>query len=209
MTAMPKQTGELRAGIAPALLLLRWARRLFLGAGVLLLAYSAFVVIDTRWFQERKNRLLEISLRNPPPAGDVPAAVMAGGLIGRIEIPRLGLSEIVVEGADARVLRRAAGHVPGTALPGQAGNTAITGHRDTFFRPLRKIRRDDLIRVTTLQGEFLYRVVSTGIVDPEDTGVLDADDGQVLTLITCYPFYFVGAAPQRFIVRAERVTDAT
>jgi len=209
MTAMPKQKGELRAGMALALPLLRWARRLFFGAGVLLLAYCAFVLIDARWFQEQENRLLEISLRNPPAEGGIPVAVTAGGLIGRIEIPRLGLSEIVMEGADARVLRRAAGHVPGTALPGQAGNTAITGHRDTFFRPLRKIRRDDLIRVTTLQGEFLYRVVSTGIVDPEDVEVLDADDGQVLTLITCYPFYFVGAAPQRFIVRAERVTDTT
>jgi sortase A len=176
---------------------------------VLLLAYCAFVLIDARWFHEQENRLLEIGLRNPPPEGGIPAAVTAGSLIGRIEIPRLGLSEIVMEGADARVLRRAAGHVPGTALPGQAGNTAITGHRDTFFRPLRKIRRDDLIRVTTLQGEFLYRVVSTGIVDPGDVGVLDADEGQALTLITCYPFYFVGAAPQRFIVRAERVTDQT
>jgi sortase A len=144
---------------------------LFFGAGVLLLAYCASVLIDARWFQEQENRLLEISLRNPPPEGGIPVAVTAGGLIGRIEIPRLGLSEIVMEGADAHVLRRAAGHVPGTALPGQAGNTAITGHRDTFFRPLRKIRRDDLIRVTTLQGEFLYRVVSTGIVDPEDVGV--------------------------------------
>jgi len=209
MTAMPKQTGELRAGIAPALLLLRWARRLFFGAGVLLLAYCAFVLIDARWFQEQENRLLEISLRNPPPEGGIPAAVTAGGLIGRIEIPRLGLSEIVMEGSDAHVLRRAAGHVPGTALPGQAGNTAITGHRDTLFRPLRKIRRDDLIRVTTLQGQFLYRVVYAGIVDPGDVEVLDADQGQVLTLITCYPFYFVGAAPQRFIVRAERVTDTT
>jgi len=188
---------------------LRWARRVFIFGGLLLLGYYALVLIDARWFQERENRLLEISLRNPPAAGGVPVAVTAGGLIGRIEIPRLGISEIVMEGADAHVLRRAAGHVPGTALPGQAGNTAITGHRDTFFRPLRKIRRDDLIRVTTLQGEFLYRVVSTGIVDPGDVEVLDADEGQALTLITCYPFYFVGAAPQRFIVRAERVSDQT
>jgi len=209
MTAMPQKTGESGAGFALALLLLRWARRLFFCAGLLLLAYCAFVLIDARWFQEQENRLLEIRLRNPPPADGIPVAATVGGLIGRIEIPRLGVSEIVVEGADARVLRRAAGHVPGTALPGQAGNTAITGHRDTFFRPLRKIRRDDLIRITTLQGEFLYRVVATGIVDPGDVGVLDSDDSEVLTLITCYPFYFVGAAPQRFTVRAERLTDQT
>jgi len=188
---------------------LRWTRRLFFGVGVSLLAYCAFVLIDARQFQEKESRLLDISLTSPAPAAEIPVSVMAGGLIGRIEIPRLGLSEIVIEGADARALRRAVGHVAGTALPGQTGNTAITGHRDTFFRPLRKIRRDDLIRLTTLQGEFLYRVVSTGIVDPEDVEVLDSYSGQVLTLITCYPFYFVGAAPRRFVVRAERVTNQT
>jgi len=188
---------------------LRWASRLFLGAGLSLLAYCVFVFIDAINFQEKENHLFEVSLRTPPPPGDIPAAVTAGALIGRIEIPRLGLSEVVIEGADAGTLRRAAGHVPGTPLPGQPGNTAITGHRDTFFRPLRKIRRDDLIRLTTLQGEFVYRVVSTGIVNPADVEVLGSYGGEALTLITCYPFYFVGAAPHRFVVRAERVTDQT
>jgi sortase A len=188
---------------------LRWARRLLFVVGLALLAYCAFVLIDARLFQEKENRLLEIRLRSPLPPSGIPVAVTAGGLIGRIEIPRLGLSEVVIEGSDASALRRAVGHVPGTPLPGEAGNTAITGHRDTFFRPLRKIRRDDLIRLTTLQGEFLYRVVSTGIVNPEDVEVLDSSEGEALTLITCYPFYFVGAAPHRFVVRAERVTDQT
>jgi sortase A len=129
------------------------------------------------------------------------------GLIGRIEIARLGLSVMVIEGDDGKTLRRAAGHVPGTALPGQLGNVAITAHRDTFFRPLRKIQTDDVITLTTLQGVYRYRVVSTKIVSPQDVEVLDSTDGEVLTLVTCYPFYFVGAAPNRFIVRAERVTD--
>jgi sortase A len=92
-------------------------------------------------------------------------------------------------------------------LPGQLGNVAITAHRDTFFRPLRKIQTDDVITLTTLQGVYRYRVVSTKIVSPQDVEVLDSTDGEVLTLVTCYPFYFVGAAPNRFIVRAERVTD--
>ena len=121
------------------------------------------------------------------------------------EIPRLGLATIIIEGSDQATLRRAAGHVPGTALPGQAGNTAITGHRDSFFRPLRNVERDDLIRVTTPRAEYLYRVVSLSIVGPDDLRVLDSDGGETLTLITCYPFHFVGGAPRRFIVRAARV----
>jgi sortase A len=127
------------------------------------------------------------------------------GLIGRIEIARLGLSVMVVEGDDGKTLRRAAGHVPGTALPGQPGNVGITGHRDTFFRPLRNIQLDDVITLTTLQGEYRYRVVSTEVVSPEDVAVLEPTGGEILTLMTCHPFYFVGAAPNRFIVRAERV----
>jgi sortase A len=131
---------------------------------------------------------------------------VTGGLIGRIEIPRLGLSVIVVEGVDRLILRRSVGHIPGTALPGEAGNVGISGHRDTFFRPLRNIRRDDIITLTTLLGEYRYRVVFTKVVSPSDVGVLDPSGNEILTLVTCYPFYFVGGAPDRFIVRAERVT---
>jgi sortase A len=82
---------------------------------------------------------------------------------------------------------------------------ALTGHRDTFFRPLRNIRANDVIVVTTLQGEYRYRVVSTRVVSPENIAVLNSSGGEILTLVTCYPFYFVGAAPDRFIVRAERL----
>ena len=93
----------------------------------------------------------------------------------------------------------------GTPLPGQQGNVAITGHRDTFFRPLRNIRKDDEITLTTLSGSYRYRVDSTKVVEPEDTEVLDDSDDAILTLVTCYPFYFVGPAPKRFIVRAHRI----
>jgi sortase A len=102
-------------------------------------------------------------------------------------------------------LRRAVGHIAGTALPGQTGNIGIAAHRDTFFRPLRNIRRDDVITLTTLGGEYHYRVVSTKIVDPNDVAVLNSDGKEILTLVTCYPFYFIGSAPNRFIVRAARV----
>jgi sortase A len=192
-----------------------WARRALYAVGLSLLAYCGFVLLDARQFQARENSLLNHLLAEKQvnrivpsslPAPGVPAQALTGSLIGRIEIPRLGLSEVITEGSDAKTLRRSLGHIPQTPLPGQAGNTAITGHRDTFFRPLKDIRRNDLITITTLQGEFLYRVVSTSIVEPSDVEVLNsAGTDEALTLITCYPFYFVGAAPHRFIVRAERV----
>ena len=137
-----------------------------------------------------------------------PAAV-AGGLIGRIEIPRLLLSVVVVEGVDKTALRRAVGHIPGTALPGDAGNVGLAGHRDTFFRPLKDVRIKDEIQISTLQGIFKYEVVSLRIVDPENVGVLAPSGENVLTLVTCYPFYFVGPAPKRWIVRAKQVSSQT
>ena len=128
-----------------------------------------------------------------------------GGMIGRMDIPRLGLSAIVMEGTSTVILRRAVGHISGTALPGQPGNVGISGHRDTFFRPLRKIEPNDIITLTTIGGEYRYRVLSTRVVGPDDVAVLDPGENETLTLVTCFPFYFVGPAPDRFIVRAQRV----
>jgi sortase A len=125
--------------------------------------------------------------------------------LGRIEIRAIGLSAMILEGTDARTLRRAVGHIPSTPLPGQQGNVALTGHRDTFFRPLLHIHKDDEIRLTTLKGSYRYLVDSLKVVEPEDTKVLDNSDDAILTLVTCYPFYFVGPAPRRFIVRAHRI----
>jgi len=182
---------------------LRWTQRmLFVGAAGLL-GYYGFVAADTWVFQQRESRNLQRLLVTTS-ATRMPAVAQAG-LIGRLEIPRLGLSAILIEGDDPKTLRRAVGHVPGTPLPGQSGNIALTGHRDTFFRPLRNIRENDIILVTTLQGEYRYRVLSTRIVAPDNIAVLNGGDGEILTLVTCYPFYFVGAAPDRFIARAERL----
>ena len=125
--------------------------------------------------------------------------------MGRIEIARIGLAAMILEGTDGRTLRRAVGHIPGTPLPGQQGNVAIAGHRDTFFRPLRNIQHDDEITLTTLDGTYRYLVDSTQVVAPEDTQVLDDSGDTILTLVTCYPFYFVGPAPKRFIVRAHKI----
>jgi sortase A len=183
---------------------LRWIRRVLLGSAIVILAYCAFVVIDTWIFQREQRRQFESLLTDRASATPLPPA--ARGVIGLLDIPRLGLSVMVVEGAGTSSLRRAAGHIRGTPLPGEPGNVGISAHRDTFFRPLRNIRQNDVITVSTLLGEYRYRVVSTRIVSPADIEVLDSTDAQILTLVTCYPFYFVGSAPDRFVVRAERVS---
>jgi sortase A len=126
-----------------------------------------------------------------------------GEPLGRLEAPRLGLSVMVSQGVSGRTLRRSAGHIPGTALPGELGNVGIAGHRDTFFRPLKEIRKNDTLTLTTLQGTYQYVVDSTEIVSPDNVKVLDPTDRPVLTLVTCYPFYYVGSAPKRFIVQAH------
>lgn len=133
------------------------------------------------------------------------AAVGGAEIVGRLEVPRLGLSVMVGEGVTPRVLRRGAGHLPSTPLPGTPGNTAFAGHRDRHFRPLEGILPGDDIVFTGVDGTFRYRVQWTSVVQPEDVDVLDPTDEPVLTLVTCYPFYFVGDAPERFIVRARQV----
>ena len=130
-------------------------------------------------------------------------------LLGRLSIPRLKVTAMVREGADSATLRRAVGHIPGTALPGHPGNVALAGHRDTFFRALRNIQKDDKIDFETESGTYQYVVESTKIVAPRDVGVLAASRDKVLTLVTCYPFYYVGSAPKRFIVRATETGPST
>jgi sortase A len=131
--------------------------------------------------------------------------IQVGDPVSLVEIPRLKVSVAVVEGIAPADLRIAAGHVPGTALPGEIGNIGIAAHRDTFFRKLRFIRQGDTIVVTTHSASYQYAVESTAIVAPSDVQELQNSGQPTLTLVTCYPFYFVGAAPQRFIVRARLV----
>ncbi len=126
-------------------------------------------------------------------------------IIGRIQIPRINLSVMIGRGVDDNTLRVAVGHIPGTALPGQTGNVGIAGHRDTFFRGLRDIHLNDVITLGTLAGAYQYQVESIQIVEPHMTDVLNTTAQPTLTLVTCYPFSFVGPAPKRFIVRARQV----
>jgi sortase A len=127
--------------------------------------------------------------------------------IARLEAPTVSLSATVLEGSDDGTLARAAGHIEDTAFPGDPGNIGIAGHRDTVFRPLRDLRPGDPITLSTADRVFRYRVSETKIVDPQDVYVLNPTDRPAVTLVTCYPFEFIGHAPRRFIVRADLVSE--
>ena len=124
-------------------------------------------------------------------------------LIGELEAPRVGLSVMVREGLDAATLRRAVGHVPSTAQPGEVGNFVVLGHRDTFFRPLRGLEKGDTVRISTTRGSFTYAIESIEVVEPEGIALTAPASEAVATLITCFPFNYVGPAPRRFVARAR------
>lgn len=158
-----------------------------------------------------------------PAPQEQPMRPADGSVLGRVEISRLSVSAMVREGVGNETLSTAVGHVPSTALPGQIGNFAIAAHRDTLFRALKDIRKDDLVTFQSPNGTYTYQVVATKIVKPSDVTVLRSDGGgiitaddptsqptdknRLLTMITCYPFYYVGSAPKRFIVEAELVPN--
>jgi len=144
---------------------------------------------------------------NPSPSKRSPSKPQS--VIGRVEIPRLKLNVMIREGVDAGTLRAAVGHIPSTSLPGDPGNVALAAHRDTYFLPLEHIANGDLIEVETRVGIYQYVVESMQVVKPRDVWVLNASNHPTLTLVTCFPFRYVGAAPQRFVVRAAQVGTAT
>jgi sortase A len=178
----------------------RAASYFFLALGLLALGYTAYVVVDAHAYQAYEQSKFEAET----PA-EAPQVLIEGGVIGEIEVPRLRLKAIVVQGDSHTILRRAVGHIPETALPGQAGNVALAGHRDTFFRPLRNIRLGDAITLKTPAGDFQYLVEATQVVPASNVQVLNSSDGRTLTLITCFPFDYVGPAPNRFVVRAREL----
>jgi len=190
---------------------IKLAQHSFAVAGVLALGYCMAVFLYGRLYEARESRKFDMELVLKQAAkgsafGPIAAAAAPenGGIIGWLDIQRIGVSVMVVEGVDGGDLKYAAGHIPGTALPGEPGNVGIAAHRDTFFRPLRSIRRDDAITLSTLHGTYPYRVVSTDVVRPQDVEVLHPGPRDSLTLVTCFPFQYIGPAPKRFIVRAER-----
>jgi len=214
--------------------LLRRTERLCFGLGLASMGLCAALLAQAWFFQAYENWAFEQELGGGPvsyrefvtqavsfsTAGDeIPSAPAlgnvkppslgfngagGGSIVGRIEIPRIGLKTMILEGVSQRTLAVAVGHVPGTAFPGNPGNVGLAGHRDTFFRGLRGVQPGDAIVLTTLSGSYEYRVKSCEVVTPRETRVLANSDEPSLTLVTCYPFHYLGAAPERFIVHAVR-----
>lgn len=188
---------------------LQWLSRVFLLAGAVVLASCMYIWADAHVYQALESRRFgSLSAKSNAHVVNCDASSKsAGSSIGRLQVPRIGISVMVLEGDDARTLRHGAGHVPGSAWADHAGNLAIAGHRDTFFRGLRDIRKDDEIELTTLNGSYVYRVESIQIVRAGAMQVLDKTPESVLTLITCFPFSYIGPAPDRFVVRARQVSS--
>jgi sortase A len=141
----------------------------------------------------------------PPPKTLDHSLFHTGDTVAKLTIPRLKGEWYVVEGAEDSTLKLGPGHLEGTAFPGEKGNCVIAGHRDTQFRRLKDIKQGDEIVLSTSIGESRYRVTGYDIVKPTDTRSLDDTPNAVLNLVTCYPFYYVGNAPKRFIVHAEMI----
>lgn len=179
---------------------------LLVAAGSWLVFLGARDLIESRLGQTSAAR----NFNTPPPiVRTKAAAIHSGDTVAKLSIPRLSAQLYIVEGDDEPQLRRGPGHMPGTAMPGARGNSVIAGHRDTHFRVLKDIRKGDDIVVETAAGQFLYRVRETSIVPPSNTSALQPSTGTTLHLITCYPFYYVGAAPQRFVVEARLAGQVT
>lgn len=195
---------------------LTWAERLFVIGGIATLGWCALLLGDAALSQWQARRALDvISLAasvGTPDDDNVTraprsraAALHNGSVVGELSIPRLALDAVVLHGSDTLTLRRAPGHLEHTALPGTAGNVVIAGHRDSFFRPLKDVAVGDDVFIDTAEGHFQYRVTSTHVVDAQDVSVLEQTGDATLTLITCYPFWVLGPAPDRFVVRGELV----
>jgi sortase A len=198
----------------------RWTRRLFFINGNVALGYVVFTLAAARLYQVSAKRSLETQIlveeqhkAIQSEAGVVSEPVVGkqgdelgylDDAIGRLDIPRLGISVAVLRGTDWQMLRLGAGHIKGTPLPGEAGNSGIAGHRDTFFRELKDVRKNDEIQFQTATGLYHYKVDWMAVVAPDDTSVLAPSTGPVLTLVTCFPFEFLGSAPKRFVVRAHQ-----
>lgn len=186
--------------------LTRWTARVLIVVGAAIIVWCVIERAHADTYQQRHGQALRNAGRGSPEGRSTPAArPEPGEPIGVLEISRLRLSAVVVHGETDAILKTAVGHLVDTPFPWDGGNTALAAHRDTFFRPLEHVHHDDLLRLKTARGEYHYRVRETLVVDPEDVWVLDPTPTPTLTLITCYPFRYVGSAPQRFIVRAERV----
>jgi sortase A len=195
---------------------LAWIERGLFAAGAGLAVWCAIVVLQAEYYKRlpvpSPTAGSVATLPGETPHANLPSArrptVKARDWVARLEAPTVALSATVLEGSDDGTLMRGAGHIEDTALPGNLGNIGIAGHRDTIFRRVRKLRIGDPLVLTTATRVFRYRISKTAVVNPEDVYVLDPTDHPTMTLVTCYPFEFIGHAPQRYIVSADLLTEA-
>jgi sortase A len=196
--------------------MLRWTERALITVGAGLAIWCAVILVEARFHQTAPIPQPPLTVTQtvlPGDSGDAkaspPPVPAAGTLLGRLEAPSVKLSTVVLEGSDDGTLSRGSGHIEDTPFPGQPGNVGIAGHRDTTFRALRNIHIGDALEFKTADRLFRYRISKTTIVGPDDVYVLDPTPQPALTLVTCYPFEFVGHAPRRFIVRADLMGEET
>ena len=177
--------------------------------GALLLLYVGSVTYRAHRLEreERREMRRQASVQEFAERGEIRSRAKATGRIGHMEIPRVRLEATVLEGIDSRALGLGVGHVPGTSFPGEPDNAALAAHRDTHFSKLRRVERGDSIRIATSEGIFSYVVDSTFVVKPDRSDLLRSTGRPTLTLVTCYPFGWIGPAPKRFIVRASGVRN--
>jgi sortase A len=198
---------------------LKWLERALWTAGVAIGAWTLLVIAQNWYYARlpvpgdaaRSSNARRLPGEDPSDAvgtsGSWSGRVERGAWLARLEAPAVDLRATVLEGSDDRTLRRAAGHIEYTPFPGEPGNIGIAGHRDTTFYRLRKLHAGDRITLTTAGAIFEYQVSKTWVVEPEDVQVLEPTAQPSLTLVTCYPFNFIGNAPKRFIVRGELVSE--
>lgn len=175
--------------------------------GFVLWSWSSSYFAQSRGAAEL-SELIDLQAESSSPTKTLNPAALAlreGDLVGDISIPRLGMNTVIFEGTSAHTLHDGVGHLSSSALPAQSGNVVLAAHRDTFFRPLKDVQQGDWVTVRTPAGSAQYKVFATQVVDPSAVELVAPTEEPILTLVTCYPFYYVGHAPQRFIVRAKKI----
>lgn len=194
---------------------LGWIERALFGLGIVLALWCAARLIRSSYYAHLPVPPPSASHESPSqPAASpgnttpAPAQIRNGAWLARLDAPSVHLRATVLEGTDDGTLAKGAGHIEDTPFPGQPGNVGIAGHRDTTFRAVRNLKVGDEITLTTAAAIDTYRITWTKVVEPDDVYVLDPTAKPALTLVTCFPFRYIGHAPHRYIVRADLVSDA-
>lgn len=186
----------------------RWFPTILIVSGMLIFSWNAlsFYIGYSAPSELKITNLKEkSSLLEPLPIPEIRPSLQKGDMIGELSIPKLNQTYPIYHGTSKDILKKGAGHVEHSALPGEKNNMVVSGHRDTIFRGLKDLEVYDQLYITTKQGNYLYKVKSIRIVDANDRSVLTPKPRATLTLTTCYPFYYFGKAPDRYIVVAEMI----